>query len=66
MNTKKDSLVNTSKSTQTDINTQAKELCNLGICVSMAEARRVISTLPPKRFAQIVEKKTKESTPPKP
>jgi len=48
-----------SKNIPTDLNLKAKELCNLGICISMSEARRVITQLPQKKLDQIIEKKIK-------
>lgn len=33
-----------------------KKLCELGICKSMAEARRLVSILDSKRISQIIEK----------
>ena len=57
--------MNTSENTPTELNLRAKELCNLGICTSMSEARRVITVLPPKKLTQIVENKVKEATTPK-
>ena len=55
--------MDTSKNIPTELNLKAKELCNLGICTSMSEARRIITVLPPNKLAQIVEKKIKEATP---
>jgi len=38
---------------------KAKELCELGICCSMAHARRVIATLDPKRVDVIIKRNKK-------
>jgi hypothetical protein len=52
--------MNSLTNTPTDLNARAKELCNLNICTSMAEARRLLLILPQKKLDQIVEKKIKE------
>jgi len=52
--------MNSSTNTPTDLNAKAKELCNLNICTSMAEARRIIITLSPQRLEKIVENKIKK------
>jgi len=43
-----------------------KKLCELGICVSMAQARRMVYTLDPKRLDQIIERATKRKVNPIP
>jgi len=41
---------------KTQLDNPVKKLCELGICVSMAEARRLVANLDPKRLEKIIER----------
>ena len=40
-----------------DINLKAKELCNKGICVSMSQARRLVSQMTQEKLDKLIQKK---------
>ena len=48
-----------SKELQTNSN-KAKELCNKGICVSMSEARRLLTIMPKEKLDKLIAKKLNE------